>query len=81
MGVLHHLADPYAGWRVLLSLLKPGGFMLVGLYSAAARRGLATPRARIAAKGYGTAAEDVRQAPRVGLREAMALAAGTSPWP
>ena len=26
-GVLHHLADPCAGWRVLLSLLRPGGFM------------------------------------------------------
>lgn len=62
VGVLHHLADPYAGWRVLLSLLKPGGFMLVGLYSAAARRELAAPRAQIAAMGYGTSAEDVRRA-------------------
>ena len=26
-GVLHHLADPLAGWRVLLSILRPGGFM------------------------------------------------------
>src|SRR5262249_17398233 len=24
-GVLHHLADPFAGWRVLLGLLRPGG--------------------------------------------------------
>ncbi len=62
VGVLHHLADPYAGWRVLLSLLKPGGFMLVGLYSAAARRDLAAPRAQIAAKGYETTADDVRRA-------------------
>ncbi len=62
VGVLHHLADPYAGWRVLLSLLKPGGFMLVGLYSAAARRELAAPRGQIAAMGYGTSAEDVRRA-------------------
>ena len=37
-GVLHHMADPFAGWRALLSLLRPGGFMLVGLYSEAARR-------------------------------------------
>jgi 2-polyprenyl-3-methyl-5-hydroxy-6-metoxy-1,4-benzoquinol methylase/Flp pilus assembly protein TadD len=35
VGVLHHLADPAAGWRVLLSLLRPHGLMLVGLYSAA----------------------------------------------
>src|SRR5216684_4458265 len=26
-GVLHHLADPIAGWRVLLALLRSGGFM------------------------------------------------------
>jgi Flp pilus assembly protein TadD len=32
-GVLHHMADPWAGWRVLLSLLRPGGFMRIGLYS------------------------------------------------
>ena len=24
-GVLHHLADPFAGWRALLPLLRPGG--------------------------------------------------------
>ena len=26
VGVLHHLADPKLGWRILLSLLKPMGF-------------------------------------------------------
>ena len=26
-GVLHHLLEPFPGWRVLLSLLRPGGFM------------------------------------------------------
>jgi SAM-dependent methyltransferase len=40
VGVLHHLAEPFAGWRVLLSLLKPNGIMMVGLYSADARRNL-----------------------------------------
>ena len=62
VGVLHHLADPYAGWRVLLSLLKPGGFMLVGLYSAQARRTLPQVRARLAAAGYGPGADDIRRA-------------------
>ena len=38
VGVLHHLADPKTGWRVLLSLLRPGGTMHVGLYSQLARR-------------------------------------------
>src|SRR5262249_29785367 len=32
-GVLHHLADPEAGWRALLSLLPPSGLMAARLYS------------------------------------------------
>jgi 2-polyprenyl-3-methyl-5-hydroxy-6-metoxy-1,4-benzoquinol methylase len=40
VGVLHHLADPFAGWRVLTSLLKPHGFMLMGFYSREGRRDL-----------------------------------------
>jgi tetratricopeptide (TPR) repeat protein/SAM-dependent methyltransferase len=60
VGVLHHLAEPFAGWRVLLSLLKPGGVMMVGLYSAAARRDLPDMRARGAVEGI--TAHDVRQA-------------------
>ena len=32
-GVLHHMADPVAGWRVLTDCLKPGGLMNIGLYS------------------------------------------------
>jgi Flp pilus assembly protein TadD/SAM-dependent methyltransferase len=55
VGVLHHLADPFAGWRVLLSLLKPGGFMMTGLYSALARRDLPDMRRQSASP------EDVRQ--------------------
>lgn len=53
VGVLHHLADPLAGWRVLLSLLRPGGVMLLGFYSEVARRNLP----RIA----GQSADDVRR--------------------
>jgi SAM-dependent methyltransferase len=56
LGVLHHLADPWAGWRALLSLLRPGGFMLLGLYSEMARRPVMAARARIAERG----AEDIR---------------------
>jgi len=39
-GVLHHMADPYGAWWRLLDCLAPGGIMLVGLYSQAARRDL-----------------------------------------
>lgn len=38
VGVLHHLADPFAGWRALIDRLRPGGLMLIGLYSATARQ-------------------------------------------
>ncbi len=47
-GVLHHLADPLAGWRVLTDLLVPGGFMNIGLYSTYARRHIAATRSLIA---------------------------------
>ena len=60
VGVLHHLADPAAGWRVLLSLLRPHGLMLVGLYSETARQSLAAARAFIAERGYRATADDIR---------------------
>src|SRR6185437_5151958 len=59
LGVLHHLADPFAGWRALLSLLRPGGFMLLGLYSETARRPVMAARARIA--GREDSAEKIRR--------------------
>jgi tetratricopeptide (TPR) repeat protein/SAM-dependent methyltransferase len=36
-GVLHHMREPMAGWRILRDLLKPGGVMKIGLYSELAR--------------------------------------------
>ncbi len=40
VGVLHHMTDPWAGWRALVGQLKPGGLMYIGLYSAVSRSGL-----------------------------------------
>jgi SAM-dependent methyltransferase len=60
-GVLHHLADPMAGWRVLLSLLRPGGLMLLGFYSELARRAVVAARAFIAGRGYGRTVDDIRR--------------------
>jgi SAM-dependent methyltransferase len=60
-GVLHHMADPWAGWRVLLSLLRPGGFMRVGLYSRLGRRDVDAARALIAERGYAPTAHDIRR--------------------
>lgn len=36
-GVLHHMADPAAGLRVLRGMLRPHGVMMVGLYSERGR--------------------------------------------
>jgi SAM-dependent methyltransferase len=60
-GVLHHLADPWTGWRTLLSLLRPGGFMLLGLYSRIARRDIHRIRTSIAERGYGATADEIRR--------------------
>jgi tetratricopeptide (TPR) repeat protein len=60
-GVLHHLADPWAGWRVLLALLRPEGAMHVGLYSAAARRNVIAARELIAQRGYQPTPTDIRR--------------------
>jgi len=60
-GVLHHLADPLAGWRVLLSLLRPGGVMRVGVYSETARRTSVAARAFAAARHFRPTAEDIRR--------------------
>ena len=51
-GVLHHMGDPMAGWRVLAGLLKPGGLMWVALYSEAARRPVNACRRLIAQGGW-----------------------------
>jgi 2-polyprenyl-3-methyl-5-hydroxy-6-metoxy-1,4-benzoquinol methylase len=60
-GVLHHLADPLASWRLLLSLLRPGGFMRVGLYSKVARKDINEARAFITQRHYRPSAEDIRR--------------------
>jgi len=61
VGVLHHLADPFGGWRILLSRLRPGGFMFLGLYSQLARRCVIKAREFIAAGGYASTPDGIRR--------------------
>lgn len=61
-GVLHHLRDPLAGWRILVSLLKPGGVMKIALYSETARRGVVAARELIAARGLHADLDGIRAA-------------------
>ena len=69
VGVLHHLADPLAGWRILLSLLRPGGSMLVGLYSERGRADVAAARAFVSEQGFPPTPDGIR-----GARQALAAA-------
>jgi tetratricopeptide (TPR) repeat protein/SAM-dependent methyltransferase len=73
MGVLHHLRDPLEGWRTLVGLLRPGGFMRVGLYSALARRHIGAARAFIDERRYASTAESIRQC----RQDLLGFAAGT----
>ncbi|MEO7107135.1 MAG: class I SAM-dependent methyltransferase, partial [Rhodoferax sp.] len=61
VGVLHHLAEPLAGWRVLLNLLRPGGLMRLGFYSEMARTNVVEARNYIHSKGYTATGSDIRQ--------------------
>lgn len=47
VGVLHHLADPEAGARVLVSHLAPTGALRLGLYSERGRQDVVAARARL----------------------------------
>ncbi len=60
-GVLHHMANPLEGWRILLGLLRPGGVMHLGLYSELGRRDVAAARAVIAERSYVSTAADIRR--------------------
>ncbi len=60
-GVLHHLADPMEGWRVLLSLLRPEGVMHLGFYSELGRADIVAAQTYIAERGYGRSAQDIRR--------------------
>ncbi|MDP4069518.1 Photosystem I assembly protein Ycf3 [Rhodobacteraceae bacterium IMCC1933] len=53
-GVLHHMDDPLAGWRVLTDCLKPGGLMNIGLYSEMARQHIVEMRQEISKAGIGS---------------------------
>ena len=61
-GVLHHLADPYAGWKVLRGLLAPCGFMKLALYSERGRPAVIAARAFVEATGFSTTPDGLRAA-------------------
>jgi Flp pilus assembly protein TadD/SAM-dependent methyltransferase len=60
-GVLHHMDEPMAGWRVLTDLLKPGGLMKIGLYSELARQNIVGVRKEITLGKVGTSESEIRE--------------------
>ena len=61
-GVLHHMGDPVAGWRILSELVRPGGFMRIGLYSERARQSVVETREFIEGVGLEPTADGIRAA-------------------
>jgi 2-polyprenyl-3-methyl-5-hydroxy-6-metoxy-1,4-benzoquinol methylase len=60
-GVLHHLRDPVAGWRILLNLLEADGLMRVALYSKTARRGVQAAREFVQSHKFPPTPEGIRR--------------------
>jgi SAM-dependent methyltransferase/Flp pilus assembly protein TadD len=77
-GVLHHLRDPAAGLAQLVGLLKPGGYMMLGLYSELGRRDVVRARELIARLGLGDSPEEVREFRRILPKHDPELAANLS---
>lgn len=70
VGVLHHLADPLAGWRILTGLLKPGGSMRVGFYSKRGRSRIEAARSALRDAGFhGQSDADLRAARTFAMAE------------
>ncbi len=59
-GVLHHMDNPMAGWKVLTDCLKPGGLMKIGLYSELARQHVVKIRNEISNLGIGSSKEEMK---------------------
>jgi SAM-dependent methyltransferase len=62
VGVLHHMADPWAGLAALMSVLKPGGFLKLGLYSELGRQSVVAAREFVAEGGFGSGPDGIRKA-------------------
>ena len=65
------MADPLAAWSVLAKLVKPGGFMRIGLYSERGRRAIVHAREFIARHGFEPTPSGIRR-----CRAAMLAATG-----
>jgi 2-polyprenyl-3-methyl-5-hydroxy-6-metoxy-1,4-benzoquinol methylase len=81
VGVLHHLADLWAGWRILLGLLRPRGVMTVSLYTVRGRSDVMRAREWISVHGYEPTPEGIRRCRRdlLALHDDWAIRVSSSP--
>lgn len=59
-GVLHHMEEPLKGWKILRSLLKPNGWMVLGLYSLIGRNDVTAAKQVIVEEGFDSSLENIR---------------------
>lgn len=52
IGVLHHMDNPFEGWRILNDNLENGGMIMIGLYSNIARKHIVKIRNDIKSKSF-----------------------------
>jgi len=71
-GVLHHMANPLDGWRILLGLVRAGGLMHLAFYSEAGRSDVVAARAFIAEHAFGATADEIRRARQALLKTPLA---------
>lgn len=61
VGVLHHMEDPMRGWKSLVDVLKPNGYMKIGLYSELARKSVIDTLSFVKERGYQAQLSDIRK--------------------
>ena len=61
-GVLHHIADTTAALKVLVDLLRPGGVIMIALYSEIARENVHKCTTLIHENGFSKTADAIRRA-------------------
>ena len=60
MGVIHHLENPERGLKILVDILKPYGFLKIGLYSKLARKHITKSREYLKKYKFSDSSEDIR---------------------
>nr|MDJ0951698.1 methyltransferase domain-containing protein [Alphaproteobacteria bacterium] len=61
VGVIHHMKDPESGLAALLRVLRPGGYLKLGLYSERARAWITEARERVKKSGLEPTPEGIRR--------------------